>query len=211
MSDRISAEIWIGGNIPEAIVPDLCAAITDEGVALEWAESSFQPKTVGDLRTSLRENDKHVRLLWLCDDQASWGQFENLERFLREHQIPFTRRTEGRYEYDPEIVEYRPVYGAITLAANHAGQPTVVAADLEPVEHLLDVAIKLAETDSGANIVSLMQTALKLLREQLPRPLPPLEPFSIEPTCGSEGGEDDAQEETEEAEADEENQAVAGG
>ena len=211
MCDHISAEIWIGGNIPEGIVPAFCTAITDDGVALEWGESSFPPKTAGDLKTSLRENDKHVRLLWLCDDQASWGQFENLERFLREHQIPFTRRTEGRYEYDPEIVEYRPVYGAITLAANHAGQPTVVAADLEPVEHLLDAAIKLAETDSGANIVSLMQTALTLLREQLPRPLPPLEPFSIEPTCGSEGGEDDAQEETEEAEADEENQAVAGG
>ena len=211
MSEHLSAEIWIGGNVPESIVPDLCAAITDEDVALEWGESPFQPRTTGDLETSLRENDNLERLLWLCDDRASWGKFENLERFLREHQIPFTRRTEGRYEYDPEMVEYRPAFGEIALAANHAGKPTVVAAKLEPVEHLLDAAIKLAQTDSGANIVSLMQTALELLRAQLPRRLPPLEPFSIEPTCGFKGGEHDNQEQTEEAEANEESPAVPGG
>ena len=55
------------------------------------------------------------------------------------------------------------------------------------------------------------RAALKLLREQLPQPLPPLEPFSIEPTCGSKGGEHDGQKETEEAEADEESPAVPGG
>jgi hypothetical protein len=103
-------------------------------------------------------------------------------------------------------VEYRPNYGEITLAANVAGQLTVVATELDPVEHLLDAAIKLAQLDTGANFLSLVQTALKLLREQLPRPLPPLEPFSIEPTCGSKGGDDD----DEEAEEDENNKAVAG-
>ena len=214
MSEHLSAEIWIGGNIPETLVPDLCAAITDGGVALEWGEGSFAPKTVQDLKTSLRENDTHTRLLCLCDDQASWGQFENLERFLHEHRIPFTRRTAGNAAYDPEIVEYRPEYspkyGEITLAANGAGQPTVVAAELNPVEHLLDAAIKLAELDNDANFLSLVQTALKLLREQLPRRLPPLEPFSIEPTCGSKGGENDDEEETEETEEDEESKAVAG-
>jgi hypothetical protein len=111
-------------------------------------------------------------------------------------------------EYRPE---YGPKYGEITLAANGAGQPTVVAAELNPVEHLLDAAIKLAELDTDANFLSLVQTALKLLREQLPPPLPPLEPFSIEPTCGSKGGENDNEEETEEAEEDEESKAVAGG
>jgi hypothetical protein len=210
MSERLAAEIWIGGNIPGTLVPDLCAAITDEGVALEWGEGSFAPKNSQDLRTSLRENDIHTRLLCLCDDEASWGQFENLERFLHEHRIPFTRCTAGNAAYDPEFVEYRPNYGEITLAANVAGQLTVVATELDPVEHLLDAAIKLAQLDTGANFLSLVQTALKLLREQLPRPLPPLEPFSIEPTCGSKGGENDDEEETEETEEDEESKAVAG-
>lgn len=211
MSERLAAEVWIGGNIPESLVPDLCAAITDEGVALEWGEGSFAPKTSEDLDTSLRENEKHEWLLWLCDDEASWGQFDDLERFLQEHRIPFTRRTAGNAAYDSEILEYRPNCGEITLAANVDGQLTVVAAELEPVEHLLDAAIKLAELDTGANFLSLMQTALKLLREQLPRPLPPLEPFSIEPTCGSKRGDDDDEEENEEDEVDEEDEAVAGG
>lgn len=211
MSERLAAEIWIGGNIPGTLVPDLCAAITDEGVALEWGDGSFAPKTGEDLDASLRENEKHELLLWLCDDEASWGQFDDLEQFLQEHRIPFTRRTAGNAAYDPEVVEYRPNCGAITLAANVDGRLTVDAAELEPVEHMLDAAIKLAEVHSDANFLSLVQTALKLLREQLPRPLPPLEPFSIEPKCGSKGGDDDDDDDEEETEEDEEDEAVAGG
>jgi len=207
MSEHLSAEIWIGGNIPESLVPELCAAITAEGVALEWGEGSFAPKTVQDLNTSLRENDQGERLLWLCDEQASWGSFESLERFLREHGVAYSRRSEGRYEYDPELVEYRPGRGEVSLATNVAGCPVVLAKDLTPVAHLLDAAIELGEKDTGPRLLSLVQTALKLLREQLTPDVPPLEPFSIEPTCGSKGGDDDDEEETEE---DEESKAVAG-
>jgi hypothetical protein len=210
MSEHLSAEIWIGGNIPESLVPDLCAAITTEGVALEWGEGSFTPKTVQDLKTSLRQNDQGERLLWLCDDQASWGQFEGLERFLREHGVAYSRRSEGRYEYDPELVEYRPGSGEVSLTTDAAGYPVVRAKDLTPVAHLLDAAIELGEKDAGPRLLSLMQTALKLLREQLTPDVPPLEPFSIEPTCGSKGGDDD-EEETDEDEGDEEDKAVAGG
>ena len=31
MSDRLPADIWIGGKISASLVPGLCAAITDEG------------------------------------------------------------------------------------------------------------------------------------------------------------------------------------
>lgn len=206
MSEHLSAEIWIGGNIPESLVPELCAVITHEGVALEWGEGSFAPKTVQDLKTSLRQNDQSEWLLWLCDDRASWGQFESLEQFLREHGLAYSRRSEGRYEYDPELVEYRPGRGEVSLATNVAGDPVVLAKDLTPVAHLLDAAIELGERDAGPRLLSLVETAQKLLREQLTPDVPLLEPFSIEPTCGSKGGDDDA----EEAEEDEERNAVVG-
>jgi hypothetical protein len=32
-----------------------------------------------------------VRLLWLCDEEAGGGVFEELEAFLREHEIAHTR------------------------------------------------------------------------------------------------------------------------
>ena len=41
-----------------AVVPDLCAAITDERVTLDWDEAAFQPKNVQDLKASLHENDQ---------------------------------------------------------------------------------------------------------------------------------------------------------
>jgi hypothetical protein len=194
MSDCISADIWIGGNIPERLVPELCEIITREGVVLEWGEGPFQPKTVQDLKVSLRENDRGEWLLWLCDDQASWGQFENLERFLREHGLSYTRRSEGRYEYDPELVEHRPGYGTVSLVTNVAGCPVVLAKDLTPVAHLLDAAIELSEKDADPRLLSLVQTALKLVREQLTPEVLPQEPFSIEPTCGSTRGQHDDQE-----------------
>ena len=192
MSEHLSAEIWIGGNIPETLVPDLCAAITDEGVALEWGEGSFAPKTVQDLKTSLRENDTARPACSGCAttrppgaSSRTWSGFCTSTGFpspVAQQEMP--RMTRRLWNTAPKPS------GEITLAANVAGQPTVVAAELNPVEHLLDAAIKLAELDTDANFLSLVQTALKLLREQLPRPLPPLEPFSIEPTCGSKGGDE---------------------
>jgi hypothetical protein len=180
MSDRIPAEIWIGGKIAASLVPGLCTAITDEGVSLEWGDARVRPTGADDLNDAMKENPQGVRLLWFCDDQASCGEFDILESFLREHEIPFTRRSEGRYEYDPETVHFRPGYGLIACATNAAAQPVVEVAEITPVDSMLAEAIALHQQGSDVDCWSQVVTAQQLLRERLSADVPPLEPCEIE-------------------------------
>jgi hypothetical protein len=180
MSEEMAAEIWIGGKVAASLVPGLCAAIAQQYVSLEWGDSPFCPGTAKELLAACRENDQEVRLLWLCDHQARFGELEHLEQFLREHQIAFTRRGDGKYEYDPLIAEYRPQEGLfVVLSANHVGEAVVPAYALASVETALTEAVRLAQADERQKACSLAETALQALRERLPPKLPPLEPFEI--------------------------------
>lgn len=174
MSDRMAAQIWIGGKVPMSLVPALCAAIDAQGVSLEWGDTQFRPSTAEDLDQALREDDHGVRLLWLCDDQAGGGVFEELEAFLREHEIAYTRQSMGHYEFDPETVDFRPGHTLASQATNGAGEPVVLAAELAPVAELLAAAVDRSESSSAVDTWSLVKKAQQLLQEQLPAALPPL-------------------------------------
>jgi hypothetical protein len=180
MSDRIPAEIWIGGKIAASLVPGLCAAIAGEGVCLEWGDARVHPAGASDLTDAMKENAQGERLLWFCDDEASYGEFDILESFLREHEIPFTRHSAGRYEYDPETVHFRPGHGLITCATNAAAQPVVEVAEITPVDNLLTAAIEQRQQESDVDCWSMVVTARQLLRDRLSADVPPLEPFQIE-------------------------------
>ena len=127
-----------------------------------------------------REDDHAVRLLWLCDEEAGGGVFEELEAFLREHEIAYTRQSAGHYEFDPETVHFRPGHPLASQATNAASQPVVPASDLTPVADLLAAALDPSERDSAVDSWSLVRTARQLLQEQLPPALPPLEALEIE-------------------------------
>ena len=115
MANRMAAQIWIGGTLSANQVEELCGAITTEGVLLEWGEGPFCPKTPRDLLQASIEHN-HGRALRLCDDQASWGEFADLESFLQEHAIPYTRHGESGDGYNGEIVEYRPEISSADVA-----------------------------------------------------------------------------------------------
>ncbi len=175
MADRLSTVIWIGGDIPQQLVPALCEAIREEGVVLDGGTRPFQPQTAKDLLAPVPQGET----LGLYHERAAGGCFEQLEKFLEQHRIAFRRRCEGRYEYDPQFVEYRPGYGPVILETNAGGYPVVLARDLVPVRHLLEAALDSAEDQPDSRVLSLVQTALKGLREQMPPELPPLEPFRV--------------------------------
>jgi hypothetical protein len=181
MSERIAAEIWIGGKVSERLVPELCKAIASQVVLVEWGDARFEPAGAEDLLQVCRNSANGIRLLWLCADEARWGEFEELEDFLRKHEIPFTRQSAGRYEYDPTRVEYRPGYPLVCQATNSAGKPVLVVSELVPVLEVLDAALELSKGRSTVDSWSLVTTATRLLQERLPPVLPPLEPFEIEP------------------------------
>ena len=172
MAERMAAEITIGGTIPASLVPQLCRTITEEGVSHAWGDALFCPLSAADLLETLSDG-----LLWLCDHQASWGRFDALERLLREHNVPFDRKSGGKYEYDAEMIHYRPHLPELLRVITDAnGKPVVVADNLRPVDEALSRAQR-EPTRSG--MLEAVSAAQQLLQVALPPSLDPLEPFRI--------------------------------
>jgi hypothetical protein len=103
MSERFATWIQIGGKLPRSKVKPLLKAISQVGVSLEWGDALFTPNTADDLLASRKEG-----YLWLCDDEASWGQFPELEQACRRLRLPYIRCCDGNCAYDAERVDWRP-------------------------------------------------------------------------------------------------------
>lgn len=179
MAEYMPGEIWIGGRIAAALVPDLCAAISREGVALEWDDCDFTPATAEDLLEAVTPSKNGVRLLRLCNSQARWGQFAVLERFLEEHRIAYTRLSAGQKDYDHEKVEFRPNTGRAEMVSNSQGEPVVAASRLQALDSTLVRAVESARSGSVEAAIGLVQSARRSLQESLPGEMPPLQPFEI--------------------------------
>ncbi len=176
MADRMAAEIWIGGPIPEPLVEALCGHIRDEALSLDYGEASFEPHDAEELLRGAAENDG---LLRLCDDEVAWGEFRDLEGWLQEHGIPYTRRSDGKYEHDPVVVEFRPEEGLHEMVADKALRPVIPVSEVRDAANILRTAADLMRENSfvqGARQVSL---AFDKLQEALPPELPPLPPLEI--------------------------------
>jgi hypothetical protein len=102
-----------------------------------------------------------------------------LENFLISHGLPYRRHSDGKYEYDPVVADYRPDLGWIApkvWPANTSGETVV------PVSSLRDVCEMLTEAagmHNDAERLALIQIASAKLDQRLPPPLPPLPPFEI--------------------------------
>ena len=131
MSERMSAWIQIGGKIPRSKVKRLLKAISQAGVSLEWGDALFTPTTPDDLLTTLKDG-----CLWLCDDEASWGQFPELEQACRRLRLPYIRCCDGNCTYDAERVDWRPGMKeplSRRSSIEHSGEIFVPASDVREV------------------------------------------------------------------------------
>lgn len=131
MSERMSAWIAIGGSVPRALVPELCGAISQQQLSRDWGDDIFEPEDEDDLTDALN----HKGYLFLCDDEARWGQFDELEKFLRQHGIAYDRHSSAKYEYDAQLDQFRPGLGILNDLASEDGRPLV---DREEVEKIRD-------------------------------------------------------------------------
>ena len=171
----MAAEIWIGGKLPRSLLEEF--PISD--LCVDWDNTRLVSSAEADILAA-RDSDG---LLHFAEVEAAWGEFQDLEEWLREHIIPFRRRSEGKYEYSPCIVEFRPdlkgkrnrdVY-AIT---SPEGAPLV---SVSKVEAITTCMAKLAG-DRRRSATRRLQAWEKLLRKLtiiLPPKLPPLPPFEI--------------------------------
>ena len=119
MSDRFSADITIGGAVPRSLVAALCEAISDSGAGLDW-EGGCDPGCAEDL-LHLAEAEGARGTIRLHDCQASYGEFPELEAFLIANGIAFDRASEAKYEYDGEVLKFRPGHEPYHLLATQDG------------------------------------------------------------------------------------------
>ena len=160
MSERLCAEIWIGGRLSRVQVPEFLKAVSEARVSLEWGDACFTPNTAEELLESLRDGR-----LWLCDDQASYGEFPELESACRALGLSYRRHSEGKYEHDAEIVAWRPgMAEPLFRVGSNRNQSAYV-----PVE---EVARALKHLEAGR--AGKAKKILRLLCPQVPE-LPPFE------------------------------------
>ena len=175
MADRIAAEIWIGGKLPRRLleefpVSDLC---------LDWDYNRLKSTLEEDILAARDETG----LLHFADGEAAWGEFEELEGWLRKHNLPFSRHSEGKYEYSPEIVEFRPDLKGkrnrdVSSLTTPEGHPVVLAAEIEKVANRMAKLAAHRKRSAMQRLQAWEKLLAKLVRI-LPPKLPPLPPFQI--------------------------------
>ncbi|NQU21009.1 MAG: hypothetical protein HQ567_06965 [Candidatus Nealsonbacteria bacterium] len=179
MAERLVAQIWIGGRLSANRADELCGAISAEYVSLEFGDGQFCPNNPQDLLQA-RVEHHDSRVLRLCDDQASWGEFADLESFLQEHAIPYTRQSEAGGGYNGEIVEHRPPDDPICIPIDANGSPTVDVDAMRRVAKAIDIALRRLDAGEVCKAVLRLKRARQSLCRRLPPDIPPLPSFEIE-------------------------------
>jgi hypothetical protein len=136
MGEYYPGTITIGGKVPATLLDEFLSEVASAGASVgDYEEATFAAGTVEELLKVLDE-DRHLRL---ADAQASYGQFEGLERFLQEHGIPFDRHSDAHYECDAENVYFRPgMELPVRVPSDNAGD------DLMDVDKVRPIAGELA-------------------------------------------------------------------
>jgi len=129
MSDRFPAEITIGGTIPRRLLDELVGMIASEGVSLDWQYSLDTTAVQAAIETAASKGQT-VRF---TDDEACFGQFEDLEQWLTSHGIDFDRHGDARYEYDGENAYGRGRKRPVIVNADQSGKDLVRAEEVRKI------------------------------------------------------------------------------
>lgn len=172
MSDRMATDMLIGGRIPRTLASDLAGAICAEDVSLDYDAPIFHPHTPDDLLGALR--DGHLSLARL---DCAWGRMDTLEDFLLAHRIPFTRYTEGKYDYSPEVVYFRRgMKQPVSFLTTPDREIVIRESDITPITRILERA---SAATSPTAMTHLIQTAIHRLRRGAGHTIPPLPYFAF--------------------------------
>ena len=181
MAELFSGEIYIGGKIPRSKLPGLIQAINKQQCCWDWGDSTIE---LGDeIEPAITELLKRIEdtgqeLLWLCDDDARYGELEIIENFCLKNDIGFRRFSEGCGDYSPEIAEFRPEWeGVDDYVTDSNGNPMIPGTDVKLLLDALDSAEEdfLEDEQKKFQIVGLRENVQNLL----PRKVDELEPFEI--------------------------------
>jgi len=179
MSDRFAGEIEIGGKVPKDLAQDLVDAVAEEGAAEgnDWGGKEFSPQSPGELMGVVAASG-FEGILRLVNDQASFGAFTYLEAFCVKHGIAFNRKSEARYEYDAELVQFRSgMKEPMSFNCANFDDVLVPAAVVMQVVRKLEAALVASQSSSAYSHAVL--GAVQQLREQCGVGIPALEPLEF--------------------------------
>lgn len=115
MGDRYDQRLVIGGPLPLYLVEGLLDTAYAEGLELmfnvgPWPENpeALQMR-LGEQHIELKGHPDSKGQLWLEALDHSYC-FEATEKFCRDHGLSYQRFCDAKYEYDPDIIVYRPVW-----------------------------------------------------------------------------------------------------
>lgn len=162
MSERFSTWIKIGGRIKQTRVKSLLEAIRSAAVRLDWGEAYFEPKDAAELIVSRRDGVLH-----LCDEEARYGEFSELETACRRLRLSYQRHSEGTCGYDAGLTDWRPgmpepIYRR--SSNEHTHETVLLASEIEPALEAL--------------MAGKTKQAIKVIQKMMPT-IPNLPPFEI--------------------------------
>jgi len=103
MSDRLAAQIWIGGKITKTDFVKLFLVARDSGVGFEWGENP-----IGSNPQEFMDSIDFTEPLYLCDIDACYGEFPDLTSFCQKHKLTYKVQNEAKYEYNAEVEWWKP-------------------------------------------------------------------------------------------------------
>lgn len=140
--DELSTEMNVQMNIPENPV----------------FETSDLPGCSGGRSMITDEEGGH---LWITNPNANHGSFPSLERWLEQNDIPYTRNSDGYYEFDPQTKKFRPGYEVVEGTIQQ--DPEATGGDMDFSASRILSMIKRAE-----NLEDLRRTVRKKAGKDLP-------------------------------------------
>jgi hypothetical protein len=158
MSDRFAGFITIGGSLRHTDLDRFVTMCHDEGLGFDGV-----PESRDEIEQRVRTVNMRRRPLAMMDDQARYGQFNDLEALCTKLGLTWCRRSEGKYEYDAEYVWWQP-----GMAAPRDCYSTQNGEVLVTAEKLVEI---LRDAVPAADKVNILITYLKA---NTPPEIPPL-------------------------------------
>ena len=175
MADYFPGEIRIGGNVSADLLEELLGELSSTGAKVGGYDGTeFNCQSADELRQALDENGH----LFLVNDQARFGMFEEVEGFLCEHDIPFDRHSGARYEFDAENVRFRPgMDRPVEVSSNGTGDDLMDVDVIRPVAKELACLAEAKLTHD--KLLAAVQEASRKLNEVLPPEVESLPPLQV--------------------------------
>lgn len=159
MAERQSCAVYIGGAVPEHVIPELAQAINATGGGPDWGSSPYR-------LTHDEIADAEGYPFPVLDDQANLSAMRSLEMFLLTNKIDFDRLTSAGTDSDAYLLRGR------TIDGEYASVETLSTSDGEPALVFDEIEVVLASSHSVESIGH-------ALRRALGTHLPDLEPLTI--------------------------------